>query len=1163
MTIVHTGESTMGDGGPGGLSELLRRARVGRGLTQADLADRAGVSVGVVRDLEQGRSGRLRGRSLQALADALGLHHEDRMRMKQMSRPPQRERLEATGPARISVLGPLQVTRAGQPTDLRAGRHRVVLARLALTPGRPVGREELIHLLWGDAPPTSATNVVQTHISRIRRLLEPAPRPDQPPSVILGSGGYELPADAERLDLVGYRSRLLEAGAPALPPERAFELLLDALDMWHGDDAAQDVPELSGDPLITALAEERVEAAVRLARLGEVLHRQREVLPLLRRLAGRHPWHESLHARLVVALAAAGQQAAAIEAFESVRQRLAEELGVDPGRELTEARQAVIGGQGDRSAGTPADTRAVVTPRQVPAPPADFCGRAEELRELEWALRYPDGGAPVVRVISGMAGVGKTSLALKAAWGVRRDFPDGQLYIDLRGGGEDRPVAVGYALARLLRALGVEARAIPGDEDEAAALYRSVLADRRVLIVLDNAHNAAQIRLLLPGPGGSAVLVTSRNQCEELDGAATTLLPVFTSDEALHLLRIKLGAARVHAERRDAEALVDACGRLPIAVRLVAGRLVGHPESTVAEVLQGLTDEGSRLAQLSLGDRTVTSSFAISCRALPSAVVEVFQAAALIPGEDFSAAAVAALLGSEQRGVRATLDHLVTENLLQPGGAEGRYRYHDLLRLYALRAGETRETPVDRGAALARLYTWYLTRTASAMTLLYPDMVRLPMEVDPAENPFPDVDAATAWLGQEAANLVAAVEVAATDGHGARSWQLADQLRGYFFVSGDVVAWLASGSAGLAAAEAAGDMRAQAAMHQTLGQAHWAAGKHHLASAAYRRGIAAARGSGWLVGEAYLSHNLGLVQAELGHPDEARDLYQRALDLGTGPEFHHVRAVTLNDLGTLCHERGQLTEAAGYLTAAQRLNERSARHLSAMANRHNLAMVLRQMEDFEPARAHFAAALDYYRRTGSTLRELSVLDELSQLDRQLNEWVSAAHNAAEALRLARKLRNLRAEAATLNTLAFALLGSRAVDDARTRFTESLSISRKRGFQYFECQAAIGLAEAALLEGAAEEAYGTAKDAVLIASRNAYRVLHGDALLVQAKAAVRLGEPDTARQHCEAVRELLGTTSLPDRARECEAIEALLTHLPRRRDPVVSGSRRGGCGGQMP
>ncbi|MET7971453.1 BTAD domain-containing putative transcriptional regulator [Micromonospora sp. NPDC005305] len=1122
------------------LAELLRNARVGRGLTQAGLADQAGVSIGVVRDLEQGRSGRPRGRSLQALADALGLHHEDRTRIKQLARPPQRESVNATGPAQISVLGPLLVTRIGQPANLRAGRHRVVLARLALTPGRPVSRDELTHLLWGDRPPPSAANVIQTHVSRIRRLLEPKPQPDRPPTVTLESGGYQLQVGGDQLDLVAYRSRLAEAGSSGLPPQRAFDLLLDALNLWRGDDAVEDVLELCGDPLVTALAEERVEIAVRLARLGEVVHQQRQVLPLLRRLAGRHSWHESLHARMVVALAAAGQQAAAIEAFDSVRQRLAEELGMDPGTELIEARQAIVSGQSDRRGGSPVEGTGVVTPWQTPAPPSDFCGRAKDLHRLERALRYPSNGSPVVCVISGMAGVGKTSLALKAAWGVRRDFPDGQLYIDLRGN-DDRPVPVAYALARLLRALGVEVRAIPGDEDEAAALYRSVLADRRVLIVLDNAHNAAQIRLLLPGPGGSGVLVTSRNQCEELDGAVTMLLPVFEPDEALDLLRVKLGAARVHAERKDAEALVEACGRLPIAVRLVAGRMAGRRRSTIADVLQRLTDERSRLEQLSLGDRTVTSSFAISCGDLPSAAVEVFQAAALIPGEGFSADAVAALLGAERRLVRPALDHLAAENLLQPGGAD-HYRYHDLLRLYAVRAGEVRQTPVDRTAALGRLYAWYLARTASAMALVYADMVRLPVDVDLTETRFPDLGSATAWLSEEAGNLVAAIEAASADGHGARSWQLADQLRGYFFVSGDVVAWLTSGKAGLAAAEAAGDVRAQAAMYQTIGQAHWAAGKHHLAADAYRRGIAAAASSGWLVGEAYLSHNLGLVQAELGHLDEAQELYQRALDLGTGPEFNHVRAVTLNDLGTMCHERGQLVEAVGYLKAAQRLNEKSARHLSAMANRHNLAMVLRQLEDFEPARAHFDAALEYYRRTGSALRELSVLDELSQLDRQLNEWVSAVNNAAEALRLARQQRNLRAEAATLNTLGYALLGSRAANDAHARFTESLSISRNNGFQYFECQAGIGLAEAALSAGAAEEAYRLAAGALHIASRNAYRALHSDALIVQAKAAIWRGETDAAAQHCRAVRELLATTPLPDRARECDALEARIAQL---------------------
>ncbi|MGC4881072.1 BTAD domain-containing putative transcriptional regulator [Micromonospora sp. DT43] len=1122
-----------------GLGEFLRNARIGRGLTQASLANQAGLSVSVVRDLEQGRSGRPRAHSLQTLADALDLDLDDRARMKQLARPPQRDRVDARDPARISILGPLLITRADQAVNLNGGRHRIVLARLALTPGRPVSRDELIHLLWQDHPPPSAANVVQTHVSRLRRLLEPKRQSDRPPMVTLVSGGYQLEADGDQLDLVKYRSRLVEASSSGLPPQRAFDLLLSAVNMWRGNDAAEDVPELSGDPLVTALAEDRVEVVIRLARLGEVVHQQRQVLPLLRRLAGRHPWHESLQARLVVALGAAGQQAAAIDVFDSVRRRLAEEMGIDPGPELIEARHSILAGRTERRRSTPVGSGGV-TPWQVPTPPSDFCGRTNQLRRLERALRYPRSGSTAVCVVSGMAGVGKTSLVLKTAWNVRRDFPDGQVYIDLRGA-DDRPVTVAYALARLLRAVGVEVRAIPDDEDEAAALYRSVLYNRRVLIVLENAHNAVQVQPLLPGPGGSAVLVTSRNQCAELDAAVMMRLPVFEPDEALDLLRAKLGAARVHAERKEAEALIDACGRLPIAVRLVAGRLAGHRRSTIADVLQRLTDERSRLDQLSLGDSTVTSSFAISCRDLPALAAEVFQAAALIPGRGVSTAAVAALLGVEQRFVRPALDQLVAENLLEAGKTD-RYRYHDLLRLYALQAGEARLAPDDRAAALGRLYAWYLARTASAMTLFYADMVRLPVDVDVTDAMFPDLDAATAWLNEEAGNLLAAVEAAAVDGHPARSWQLADQLRGYFFVSGDVVAWLASGSAGLAAAEAEGDVRAQAAMQQTIGQARWAAGKHRLAADAYRRGIAAAQRSGWLVGEAYLLHNLGLVLAELGQLNEAQELYQRALDLGTGPEFEHIRAVTLNDLGTMCHERGQLVEAANYLKSAQRLNEKSARHPSAMVNRHNLGLVLRQLEDFETARAHFGAVLEYSRRTASPMRELSVLDELSQLDRQCNEWVSAVNNAVEALRLARQQRNLRAEAAVLNTLGYALLGSRAVDDARSRFMESLSISRKNGFQYFECQAGIGLGGAALLGGTTEEALLAATDALHIAIRNGYRALHSDALLVQAKVAIRRGEMGTAAQHCRAVRDLLRTTQLPDRVRECRALEERIEQL---------------------
>ncbi|BCJ50015.1 hypothetical protein Asp14428_14900 [Actinoplanes sp. NBRC 14428] len=369
------------------------------------------------------------------------------------------------------------------------------------------------------------------------------------------------------------------------------------------------------------------------------------------------------------------------------------------------------------------------------------------------------------------------------------------------------------------------------------------------------------------------MLVTSRNRCAELDGASLLDLPVPGVEEALGMLAARIGRSRVEADPANARALVDACGRLPVALRVIASRLAVQPGRGLGDLLARFADERSRLTQLAIGDVAVTTSFELGHRELAPLAAQVFRNAALVPGASFSAEAVAALLPADEGLVRRALGELVADNLVQADGS-GRYRYHDLLRLYAVRTLEKAQGGTDRSAAFGRLLTWYLGRTAAAMRLVYAEMVRLPLDIEPPAQPFRDDDAAMAWLNEEVDNLVAAIEEAAAGPHRARAWQLADQLRGYFFVGRDAVAWLAGGRAGLAAAEAAGDQRAQAAMHQTLGQAHWSVGHHELAAEVYARGMDAAARSGWLAGEAYLRHNLGLVHAERGRLDEAEALYR-------------------------------------------------------------------------------------------------------------------------------------------------------------------------------------------------------------------------------------------------------------------------------------------------
>jgi tetratricopeptide (TPR) repeat protein len=560
---------------------------------------------------------------------------------------------------------------------------------------------------------------------------------------------------------------------------------------------------------------------------------------------------------------------------------------------------------------------------------------------------------------------------------------------------------------------------------------------------------------------------------------------------------------------------------------VIASRLAGRPRRAPAELLRSLAD-----GRPPAGNAT-DAAFDLSYRELRPEAARLFRSAVQLPGTAFSREAAAALFATGADATGQMLDGLVAENMLEMAGPD-RYRYHDLLRRYALEVGAVYEN-AGESAALRRVADWYLTRTAAAIRLVYPAMVRLPTEVDATAVCFPDVSTATAWLDEEIGNLVALIETLAGDVHRDRAWQLADQLRGYFFVRRDAVPWLATGTAGMMAAEAADDRMAQAAMYQTIGQAHWSVGRHRVALEAYRSGVAAARDSGWLIGEAYLLHNLGLVHAELGMMDDAHQLYQHVLRVGEGSEFAHIRAVTLNDLGVMCTEQGRLRDAVGHFRAAMEINSEEARLPSAMVNCSNLGMVLRQLEEFDSAHEHLTRALAYYEEANNKNGQMSTLDELSQLYQQQAEWSAGVDAAAHALRIAEHLANPKATVGVLNTLGFALLGARAVAEAQTRFREALELSRDHGYQYFAAQAGIGLADALLKLGAIEKARDAAAEALEIAHRKDYRVLAGDALTTMARMGLAAGDPHAAADHCGAALIHYRSTGVPGRLRDLDLL----------------------------
>jgi DNA-binding SARP family transcriptional activator len=495
----------------------------------------------------------------------------------------------------VATLGPLEALRDGRPLSIGPPARRAVLGLLLMHPGRLVRRDAIIDVLWGQEPPRTAVGLVQAHVSRLRQVLELCGHPAEDAGVLHSvRDAYRLSLSCEELDLLVFRdlaARAVTARARG-DDAAAYELYEQAVGLWRGDPLA-DVAVLSGNPGITLLRQQLVGVLLRYAETACALGQYRAVLPRLQALAAAEPLNESAHAYLMIALAGSGQQAAAIRVYEDLRSRLDQELGLYPGEELVEAhvrvlRQDIRAGERRREYArdaAPADVVEVasVIPRQLPAASRYFIGRIRELDILydllERNAREPNG--VMISALTGMAGIGKTALAVYWAHQVAARFPDGQLFADLHGFSRfGAPVPPAEVVSGFLTALGVSPSRIPPHAVDRAALYRSLLAGRRMLIVLDNAQNAEQVRSLLPGSPGCLVLVTSRSRLTGLaagEGANLHPLDVLTDSESRDLLATSLGAERVMAEPAAVTELISLCARLPLALCDVASRVAARP----------------------------------------------------------------------------------------------------------------------------------------------------------------------------------------------------------------------------------------------------------------------------------------------------------------------------------------------------------------------------------------------------------------------------------------------------------------------------------------------------------------------------------------------------------------------------------------------------------
>jgi DNA-binding SARP family transcriptional activator len=678
---------------------------------------------------------------------------------------------------RFEILGPIRVTVSGEAVRIRSARQRAVLAVLLLSAGRVVSVDRLIDAVWGDEPADSALNLVRTYVWRLRSLLTE----DGEARLETEPAGYLLRVKPNELDLAEFEQQVAD-GRAALARDEASAAtahLRAALDLWrgepfgdvtlHGGDLAAETLRLS-EARVAAL-EERIEADL-------ALGRHEELIGELRQLAAQHPLREQITGSLMLACYRSGRQADALGAYQTLRDALVEELGLDPGPAVQELRERILEADPELREGRVVHRSARHAPRQLPAAPALFTGRTEEVHALSVLVDQGEqrAGTVVICAIDGMGGIGKTALALHSAHLLADRYPDGQLFLDLHGYTKGlEPREPGDALAVILQALGIPSRQIPPELDARAALYRDLLAGTRTLIVLDNVANEEQIRPLLPGSGRCTVLITSRTQLRSLDDAHIVPLDVLPVDQAVALLRAVAGPRHDAVDDAVFEQIADLCGRLPLALRIAGGLLRRRSAWTARHLVDKLREGLPGLDFFRDGERDLTAVFELSYRALPAAQRILFRRLGLLPGPDSDNHAVAALLECDPADAEWSLQDLVDHHLLSEPTI-GRYQMHDLIRQHAQTLAE-RDPAADRAAALDRLMDYYQHTAERASARIARYARPAPAGHAPAYAPdLPDAERSYAWLRAERANLEACVQRAVADATDARVLALAAGL---------------------------------------------------------------------------------------------------------------------------------------------------------------------------------------------------------------------------------------------------------------------------------------------------------------------------------------------------------------------------------------------------